>query len=91
MTDNLDKIRGSVLDRMERSNRLMKYAIIGAALAEAMLIGEGLFLIDFTIRFEKVVYLLFLATYMILALGMVALGAHVSRTADRVLAVLDKQ
>ncbi len=89
MTENLDKIRGAVLDRMEKSRRLMKYALIGAAIAEAALIGEGLLLIDFTVRFEKVVYLLFVATYMILALGLVALGAHVTRTAERILAVLD--
>lgn len=90
MTQDLDKIRGSVLDRMDRSTRLMKVALIGAAIAEAALLGEGIVSIDFSVRQERVMYLLFLAAYMIITLGMIALGAHISRTAYRVISALEK-
>lgn len=91
MTDNLDNIRSSVLDRMERSRNVMRYALLGAAIAEAGLFAVAFMLLDFSIRLEKILFIFFVLTYTILALGMVALGAHVSRTAGRILAAMESR
>ena len=86
---DLNAIRQNVLARMERHQRNVRLAIVGAALAEAALFALALWRIDFSNRFESTVFLLFVLSYTILGLGMVALGAHVSRVGDRVLSVLD--
>ena len=87
-TRDLDAVRGSVLDRMERHERNVKLAAFGAALAEAGLIAIALAWIDWRDQFQRVVFLMFVLSYSIVILGLVALGAHVSRVADRMLAAL---
>ena len=84
----MDSIRQSVLDRMERHAANMRRAIAGAAVAELLLIVIVMLKLDFANRFEVLVFLLFVMTYTIMLLGLAALGAHVSRVGDRVLAAL---
>jgi hypothetical protein len=88
-TADLDAIRGSVLDRLERHNRNVRLAIFGAAGVEALLIAMAIIKLDFSNRFEVIVFVLFVLTYSIVALGLLALGAHVSRVGDRVLAAVE--
>jgi hypothetical protein len=85
VTNELDGIRQGVLDRMERHDRNMRIAIIAAAIAEAALLAIVLFLVDWHDRTQTVVVITAVLTYTIIALGLVALGAHVSRAVGRVL------
>ena len=86
---DLDTIRTGVLDRIERHARNVRFAILGAALAEAALMAIALLKLDFSNRFEVVVFVLFILTYTVIGLGLIALGAHMSRIGDRVLAALE--
>ena len=89
--DRLDDIRGSVLDRMERAERNMKLGIFGAALAELALFAIAFVMIDWDVRLEKLLFVFAILTYTIIALGLVALGSHVSRSAARILAALGER
>src|SRR5262245_49794574 len=86
---DLDAIRESVLARMERHERAVKLAILAAALAEAALLAGALWLVDFSSRFQILVFVLAVLSYTIVAFGLLALGAHVSRVGDRILAALE--
>jgi hypothetical protein len=88
-TTDLDAMRDSVLDRLERHTRNVRLALFGAATAEALLIGIAIVKLDFSNRFEVIVFVLFVLTYSIVGLGLMALGAHMSRIGDRVLAALE--
>jgi hypothetical protein len=88
-TSRLDDIRQGVLDRVERHDRMLKLSIGGAVLVEALMLAVALMQIDFSVRFERAIFILFVLSYTVLLLGMVALGAHVSKVGDRLLAVLD--
>ena len=87
----LDAVRASVLDRMERGDRVMRYAIVGAGLLEAGLFAIAFLYVDWRDHTQVLIFLLAALSYSIIALGMVALGGHVSRTVARVLAALDAQ
>lgn len=86
---DLDKVRQSVLDRMERSDRLMRYALLLAALVEVLLLFTALRLLDWHDRVDRLLFILFLLNYMVLSLGLIALGGHVSRSIGRVLLAMD--
>jgi len=85
---NLDAIRAGVIDRMERHARNVKLAMGGAAVIELLLIAVAAAKLQFSNRFEVLVFAFFLMTYTIVLLGLAALGAHVSRVGDRVIAAL---
>lgn len=87
--DPLDRIRDSVLDRMERADRLVRLAIVGAAAVELALFVIAIAMVDWGSRIERLLFLLSVLSYTIVVLGLLALGGHVSRTAGRVLAALD--
>ena len=88
-TPQLDFIRNAVLARMDAQERAMKFAILGAAVAEALLLSYAVWLIDWSDRTQVVVFVLSILSYLIIALGMIALGAHVSRSASRVVAAIE--
>ena len=85
----LDTVRQTVLDRMERSDRLMRYALILAALVEVVLLFTALRLLDWHDRVDRLLLVLFLLNYMVLSLGLIALAGHVSRSIGRVLLAMD--
>ena len=85
---DLDAIRNSVLDRMEHHERVVRLAIIGAAVLEGALLVIVLLIIDWRDATQKLVFVTSILSYSILALGLAALGAHVSRTVGRVLAAI---
>jgi hypothetical protein len=73
---------------MERHARQVQLAIAGGVLLELLMLVIAVSKLQFSNRFEVVVFALFILTYTILVLGLFALGAHVSRVGDRVLAAL---
>jgi len=86
---DLDNIRLSVLDRMERGDRLVKGAIIGAAVVEGLLLAVALFIADFSNPLHRLVFILSILTYSVIACGLIALGGHISRSTGRVLVALE--
>jgi hypothetical protein len=88
-TPDLDAIRESVLDRMERDARNVKLAVLTGAALEAVLGITALRLVDWHDRTQVLVLVVGALIYSILVLGLIALGAHGSRNFVRVLAALD--
>lgn len=84
----LDQIRGSVLDRMAKAERNAKLSIAAAAFSEMVLFAGAIMIVDFSNHLEKVVFLLFMLSYTTIALGLIAVGAHVSRNTARVLSAM---
>lgn len=87
-TPDLDAMREMVLDRMERNATNVRLALGGAACVELALLVFALTQLDFSVRFEKAMFVMMVLLYTIILLGLAALGAHVSRVGDRVLAAL---
>ena len=88
MTD-LDRIRAAALTRIERRERSFKLAIAGAAAAEAVLLLAFLLLADLHNRTHLLMLVSAVLVYSTLALGLAALGAHVSRAAERIVAAIE--
>ncbi|HEV7486642.1 MAG TPA: hypothetical protein VGQ65_13270 [Thermoanaerobaculia bacterium] len=86
---NINEIRGDVLARMDRAQRNFKLAFFGAVALEAIFLIAFLFLADFKNRTHVLILMGTVMTYSILALGLVALGAHVNRAVLRVLHAID--
>lgn len=86
---DLDSIRAGVLDRMERGARLTRLAILGAAAVEGLLIVIAILRVDWQNDTQVLLFLFSILSYTIIALGLVALGAHVSRVGARVVAALE--
>lgn len=84
----LDAIRANVLDRMERAERGVRLGILAAGVAELALFVVAFVMVDWSSRVERLMFVFAVISYTIIALGLVALGAHVSRSVGRVLAVL---
>ena len=87
--ERLDTIRRGVLDRMERAERGVRLAIFGAAIAELALFITAFVMVNWDNHLERLLFVLAVLSYTILALGLVALGAHVTRSVARVLAAID--
>ena len=88
-SERLDEVRRGVLDQMERAERNRKLAILGAAAVELVLFLVAFMMIDWSVRIERLVFVLAVLSYTILVLGLAALGAHVTRSSGRILAALD--
>ncbi len=88
-TTKLDQIRSSVLDSMERSERNMKLGIFGAVFVEMALFLVAFTMVDWSNHTERLLFIFSVMSYTIVALGLAALGAHVTRTAARLAAALD--
>lgn len=74
MTD-LDAIRRTTLDRIDRAERHYKLAIFGGALIEVLFLAAFLLLADFSQRLHVLLLLSTIATYTIVVVGLMALGA----------------
>lgn len=84
----LDYVRESVLAQMERSNRHRQYAIIAAALCEGLFGLMAIQMIEWSDRLQVVIFLLFMLTYTVTAMGLIALGVHITQNASRVIAAI---
>lgn len=88
-TKQLDRIRGDALLRIEKSERQIKWALLGAGLF------EGLFLLVFLLAMEqgnRTHLLLLIATvggYTVIVLGLVVLGLHGNRNTARILKAIE--
>ena len=88
-SSRLDEIRGNVLDRMEKAERNVRLSIMVAAVAEMALFAAAFFLVDFSNHLEKLIFVVSILSYTTVAFGLVALGAHVSRSNLRLLGAID--
>lgn len=86
---NINEIRVSALDRIERANQRYKFAFFGAVAIETLFLAGFLLLADLSNRTHVLLLISTVATYTILALGLLALGAHVTRSALRVLKAIE--
>jgi Kef-type K+ transport system membrane component KefB len=84
-----DEIVSGVLDRMDRHARMVRLAILAAAMVEGLLMVIALLKVDWKNQTQVLLFLFAVLGYTIVALGMVALGAHVSRVGARVVAALE--
>ncbi len=86
---SVNEVRRAALDQIERSERHYKAAFVGAAVVEACFLAGFLLLADFSDRTHVLQLLATVAVYTILALGLLALGSHVSRNTLRVLKAIE--
>ena len=87
-TEQLDTIRAGVLAQMERTDRWVRLGILGAAALEAALIAILLLTVDFKNPTARLILLSSFVGYSMLALGLLALAAHVTRVVRRVVTLL---
>lgn len=83
--NNINEVRQTALDRIDRSERHYKTTFFVAAIIEAFFLGGFLLLADLSNRMHLLLLIATVALYSILALGLVALGVHVNRSTLRVL------
>ena len=86
---SVDAIREGVIHRMERQAQTIRFIMLGAAAVEALMLGLALYLVDWQQRTHVLLFVFSVLGYTIIVLGLVALGAHVSRTANRIVAALE--
>jgi len=84
-----DDVVTGVLDRMEHHARTARLAILGAAAAEGLLMLIAIFKMNWDDSTHILLFIFAILGYSIIALGLVALGAHVSRVGARVVAALE--
>ena len=86
---DLDRVRGAALDRIEKGERNLKALLGVAAVLEAAFLVGFFLLADFSNRLHLLLLISAVAVYGILAVGLFALGAHVSRCTGRVLRAIE--
>lgn len=84
-----EDVVAGVLDRMEHHVRMTRLAILGAAAVEGLLLVIALLKVNWADTTHVLLFIFSILGYTIVALGLVALGAHVSRVGARVVAALD--
>ena len=90
-SERLDNIRNGVLRQMERADRAIKLAIGTAAVLELGLLSLVIFTADLGNPVERLVFLTSLLSYSIIALGLIALAGHVTRSVGRLASLLESQ
>ncbi|HVE33989.1 MAG TPA: hypothetical protein VNC18_10535 [Gemmatimonadaceae bacterium] len=80
-----------VLAQMDRHAQRIRVAVIGAAMVEGLLLVVALVKIDWRNDTQILLFVFSVLGYTIIALGLAALGAHVSRVGARVVAAMDRQ
>ena len=86
---NLDAVRGEALARIERGERNFKLAFFTAVVFEGLFLAAFLTAADLTNRTHLLMLIAAVGGYTIIVLGLVALGAHVSRGLARVLKAVE--
>ena len=98
LTDGVELLDGPLDDRatlagnlrdLRRINRWLGGVRLSAAGIEALMIVLALWLVDWSNRTHVLVFVMSVLGYTIVVLGLVALGAHVSRASSRIVAVLE--
>ena len=86
---NLDAVRGEALRRIERGERNFKLAFFGAVFFEALFLAVFLLAADFSNRTHVLLLIATVGGYTVVVLGLVVLGAHVSRGVARILKAVE--
>src|SRR5688572_19614584 len=86
---NFDQVRGAAMERIERSERNFKLAFFGAAIWEGLFMIAFLLAADLSNRLHLLLLIATVGSYTILILGLLALGAHVSRNAHRIIKAIE--
>src|ERR1044071_8170156 len=86
---NLDDVRAAALERVERSERNFKLAFFGAMAVETLFIVSFVLLADLSNRLHLLLLISTVSCYSIVVLGLFALGAHINRSALRVLTAIE--
>ena len=84
-----EDVVAGVLDRMEHHARITRFAILAAVAVEGLLMAVALLKLDWSDRTHLLLFLCSVVGYTIVALGLAALGAHISRVGARIVAALD--
>jgi hypothetical protein len=74
---------------MERQTNMIRMVVLAAAGVETLLIALALRVLDLKDPTHVLIFITSVLGYTIVVLGLFALGAHVSRAANRVVAVLE--
>jgi hypothetical protein len=90
MTD-LEKLQSAALAKIDRAERHFQLAFWGAVIFESLFTLGILYFVDFRNTLHMLIVCCTGVIYMPIILGLVALGAHVSRNTLRVLARLDDE
>jgi len=90
-SQRLDKARGRVLDSLEAGRRMVTYGTGAAALLEVAMLVACIVLVDWGDRTQVLLFVIFILSYFIIVLGMLALAGHVTSATARILAVLDSR
>jgi hypothetical protein len=85
----LDEVRAAALMRINRSERNFKLAFFAAALVEISFVVSFLLLADLSNRVHLLLLISTVSCYSIVVLGLFALGAHINRSALRVLTAIE--
>src|SRR5215510_7267347 len=85
----LDEVRAAALIRINRSERNFKLAFFAAALVEMSFLVSFLWLSDLSNRLHLLLLISTVSCYSIVVLGLFALGAHINRSALRVLTAIE--
>jgi hypothetical protein len=89
--ERLETIRTSVLSQMERAERIMRLGIMAAAVLEMTMIAIVVLMFDLKDRVQLLIFVTSMLSYSIIVLGLFALGAHVTRTAGRIVSLMDPE
>ena len=89
MTERPQNQTTAALDRIDRAERRYKQAFLAAVAVEAAALPVYVALADFTNRTHVLLLIASVATYTIIAIGLVALGAHVNRNTLRILRAVE--
>lgn len=84
-----ETIRRAVLDEVDRSALRYRLAFIAAAIVESAFLAAFLLLADFHNRLHLLIFIAAIATYTIIALGLIALGVHINRIGLRILKAIE--
>lgn len=84
-TDKTHNETGDALRRIDRAERQYKLAFLAAVAVEGVMLLVYLALADFGDRTHVLLLVAMVATYTIIGVGLVALGAHVNRNTLRIL------
>ena len=85
----IEEARREALDRVDRTERDYKLVFLAAALVESAFLVGYLLLADFSNRLHVLLLIATVAIYTLVALGLVALGAHVKRCTLRILKAIE--
>jgi hypothetical protein len=86
---DLNAVRAEALARAERGERNFKLAFFGALVFEALFLVVFLLAADFSNRTHVLLLIATVGGYTVVVLGLVVLGAHVSRGVARILKAVE--